>query len=918
MNTKIKIFYFFIIFFPFWAAAQQPVDSKGTTSTIGIKGTAGKTKIDTLGKDSLSVEITKNIQISKDALDDPVDYEAQDSIIFDNKNNLVHLYRNAVVKFQTIEVRAAYIVLNIKENLATAEPIKPPSGPAYGTPEFKDKDQNFKAGKMRYNFKTKKGIVYDVTTLQQNLHVLGEKTKFISRSATADTSDTDIIYSKDAILTTCDDPSPHYGIRAQKLKVLANKLVIVGPSNLEIGGVPTPIWLPFGFYPVSKNKQTGLLFPTNYGFQPNLGIGVQGLGWYFPLGKHYNLQVRADYYTRGNWGLYTITDYRYRYKFGGNLRLSYNNVSTEKLGVLEKDHTRTLSLLWSHNQDPAARPNQSFSANVNISTNAGSIQRNLTYDYRSAMRNILTSGVNFSKQFPGKPFSFNSGFTHSQNTQDHRMNLGFTANFPTQAMFPFRKAKNINFPEGVNDFLDQFSLNYNARAEARLSSIDSLLLRKESISNIRTGLTQSVSANAPIKVLKYITLSPNANFGQTFFFDRIKKVYKDTIIGNTEGKIDTLRYTDLVPVNTFDMGVSFNTTVFGTKQFKKGYFRGIRHKMNISGGFSFAPVLTRQSWFDSVRQVRQFSSGANQRVQYQRYSIFEGSINQVFDPGLNPKARKTLYFNLGNTLEAKVKGRKDSIAKRIRILDNFNIPVSFNLANDSMKMAHPISMGLTNNFFKGLVNVQLSWNITPYNRVKDVFGQWRYTNQKIWKTENLGKIGQFKIPKPFTMSSGNLNVSTGLTVRQMIDYLVKKEKTPNSVPDQSLASTNNNIDGLKSILSLVENFNVRYNYAIDFNNNTYSGRDTVYTSAHQVGIGGNIPLSTNWNINIGNIGYDFKNKGLPYIDIGITRNLHCWELSGSWQPTRNSFFFTLKVKQAPLDFLKLPIQKGNSNSFRGF
>lgn len=914
MNTKIKIFYFFITFFPFWAQGQKPPDPKADAIQIGIRGKAAQTSIDTLGKDSLKVNIVKDIPISKDALDDPVDYEAQDSIIFDNKSGLVHLYRNAFVKFQTIEVRAGYIVLNIRENLATAEPLKTETALQQGMPDFKDKDQNFKASKMKYNFRTKKGIVYDVSTLQQNLHVLGEKTKFVSGSATADTTDTDIIYSKDAILTTCDDPNPHYGIRAGKIKVLANKLVVVGPSNLEIGGVPTPIWLPFGFYPVSKNKHTGLLFPTNYGFQPNLGIGVQGLGWYFPMGQHYNLQVRADYYTRGNWGLYTITDYRYRYKFNGSFRLSFNNVASERLGYLEKDNVRTFSLLWNHTQDVAARPNQSFSANVNISTNAGSIQRNLTYDYRSATKNILTSGVNFSRRFTGKPYSFNSGFTHNQNTQDHRMNLGFIANFPTQAMFPFRKAKSLQYADGLNDFLDQFSVNYNARAEARLSTIDSLLLRKDSFTKIRKGLSHNLSANAPVRVFKYILVSPNANFGQTFFFDRIKKIYRDTVIGKNEGKIDTLRYADLVPVNTFDMGISFNTTVIGTKQFRRSFFRGIRHKMNISGGFSYVPVLSRQSWFDSVRQVRPVSAGANQRVQYQRYSIFEGSINQVFDPGIHPRARKTLYFNLSNTVEAKIKGRSDSVAKRIRILDNFNIPISFNLANDSMKMAQPISMGLTNNFFKGLVNVQLNWNITPYDREKDVYGQWKYTNQKIWKTQSLFSAGSLRIPKPFALSSGSLNIATGFTIKQLMDYISGKEKSPEQQSNQEATA----IGELRNITALVENFSIRYNYAIDFSRNTFSGRDTIYTSAHQVGVSGNIPLSQNWSVNIGNIGYDFKNRGLPYIDLGITRNLHCWELSGSWQPTRNSFFFTLRVKQSPLDFLKLPIQKGNANSFRGF
>lgn len=921
LRTKIRLFSIVCMFFPLWILAQQPQKSADTT-VLPLKNSSTTTAIDTLGKDSLSVNIVKNVSISKDALDDPVTYEAQDSIIMDNKNNLVHLYRNAIVRFQTIEVKAGYIVLNIKENLALAEPLKEKSGALVGVPDFKDKDQAFRANKMRYNFKSKKGIIYDVQTQQQNLYVLGEKTKFVSRDATKDTTDTDIIYSKDAILTTCNDAHPHYGIRANKLKVLANKLVVVGPSNLEIAGVPTPLWLPFGFYPISKNKHTGLLFPKEYGFQPRLGVGVQGLGWYFPLGKHYSLQVRSDYYTRGTWGLYTITDYKYRYRFSGSAQLSYNvTADPEKVSELKTPKTKIFSFRWDHRQDAAARPNQTFSANVNISTNATSIQRNLSYDYANATRNILTSGINFARQFPSKPYSFNAGFTHNQNTSTHQMDLMLTSSFPTQAMFPFRKMKSASLPEGVNDFFDQFSINYKAVAEAKLNTIDSLLLQKDTWSKVRKGINHSASINAPVKVLKYITLSPNANFEQSLFFDRVKKTYKDTIIGTTRGQVDTKIINQLSPVSSFNTGVSFNTTLFGTKQFRRGFIRGFRHKLNISGGFSYAPILLKQSWFDSVQTSRTLSSGGNQTISYQYYNIFEGGSNNRLSNTYNPnqKASKTLYFNFGNTLEAKIR-RRDTTVK-FPILQNFNIPISFNLANDSMKMAHPITMGLVNTFFKGLINVQLGWNVTPYERIKNKNGNWVYINKRVRQTQTLTHIGNLRVPKPFNLDNGNLNVGTNFTIRQLKEIFVKKDTATSKIaikPSTQNPNDKNFITDLPSILSLIENFSVRYNYAINFNRNTFSGRDTVYTSAHQVGIGGSIPLSKNWNFNIGNIGYDFKNKGLPYIDLGISRDLHCWELAGSWQPTRNSFFFTLRVKQSPLDFLKLPIQKGTQNTFGGF
>jgi hypothetical protein len=281
-------------------------------------------------------------------------------------------------------------------------------------------------------------------------------------------------------------------------------------------------------------------------------------------------------------------------------------------------------------------------------------------------------------------------------------------------------------------------------------------------------------------------------------------------------------------------------------------------------------------------------------------------------------------LTLRNTLEAKIKTRRDTVARKIRLLDNFTIPLSYDFSRDSLKFSERIPMSLTNSFFKGLIRVQLDWAVTPYLRAKNKYGTWQHTNDYFWKNESLGKIGKINIPKPFELSEGRMNVSTGFTIRQMLEFFTKKDTATQKVEIKPATQKNPSeakptAKELPSITSLIDNFSVSYNYSIDFNKNTFSGRDTIYTGAHQIGISGNIPLSKKWNLTIGNIGLDFSNRGqLPYIDIGIVRNLHCWELSGSWQPTRNSFFFTIRVKDSPLDFLKIPVQKGNNNSFGGF
>ncbi|MBL7810354.1 MAG: LPS-assembly protein LptD, partial [Saprospiraceae bacterium] len=234
-------------------------------------------------RDSATVDLSK-IKFSNDGLDEEVAYTAEDSMWFDVKNKQVHLYGGATVTYTTLNIKAGYILLDYGNNEISAQPLPDTSGLPVGLPDFKDGEQQFTASKLRYNFKSKKGIIYEARTKQEDLYVLGEKAKFVN-VVSADTSKKarNIIYNEDAIITTCDDPHPHFGIRTQKLKVIQDKLVVTGLSNLEVGGIPTPLIIPFGFFPVTKTRKAGLLIPKDFDFRTAEGFGFEGLGWYQPI-----------------------------------------------------------------------------------------------------------------------------------------------------------------------------------------------------------------------------------------------------------------------------------------------------------------------------------------------------------------------------------------------------------------------------------------------------------------------------------------------------------------------------------------------------------------------------------------------------------------------------------------------------------
>jgi len=289
-------------------------------------------------------ELTPDVKISENSLDTKVEIGAKDTMIFNNTENKMHLYGDAFVKYQGIELKAGYIVVDLDSNIAVAQTHVDSIGQEAGKPTFTDGSQNFQANKMRYNFKSQKGLVFGVTTTQSNLFLTGSKTKIISRDVLKrDTSFTEnILYNRKAIFSTCDLPHPHYGIRSSKQKVIADKVVVAGPSNLEIGGIPIPVVLPFAVFPLQQVQSTGLIFPQGYEFSPELGFGLDRVGWYFPINDYVDLSLTGQIYWHGTWGINADSRYRRRYKYNGSLALSYASRRT----IDNSFRTNTYAIRW--------------------------------------------------------------------------------------------------------------------------------------------------------------------------------------------------------------------------------------------------------------------------------------------------------------------------------------------------------------------------------------------------------------------------------------------------------------------------------------------------------------------------------------------------------------------------------------------
>ncbi len=844
----------------------------------------------------------RELRLSPDSLDAPVRLRSRDSMYLDVKNKMLYVYGEGQVDYTTITLKADLITFDFEAQTVTAEGRTDSLGRTTGLPDFKNEDQSFTARRMRFNFETMKGIVYDARTMQQGVHVHSKKAKFIGAR---DTLQDDIIYNQDALFTTCDLPHPHFGIHSKKQMLIPNKLVIVGPSNLEIADIPTPLWLPFGFFPLTQGKRTGLIFPRDYEYSDQWGFGLRNVGWYFPISDYWDLTLTGDIYLKGTWGINAHARYRKRYKHNGSLTVGYARRRVEVEGVPRFEPSMTFR--WSHNQDASAHPYQSFGGSINIQTN--NFQRVNRNDAQSVLQSQLTSNLSWSRRFDG-PYNLSVNFTHSQNTNTRQMTISFpNINFQTQTLYPFRRKNRV----GPERWYERFNLRYTGEARNTFTAQDTSLFRRQTLQDARYGVRHTVSSSASFNVFKYFQVGPNVSYKEVWYFNTIRKeftfdpdtaIQPDTLYNpddSTDFQIvyDTLNYgtvRDIVewglkPLRQFHAGFRVGTNLFGTVLFQKGRVRGLRHLMKPSVSFNYSPDYTNPGWgyFDYVQtDIRDPDA-------LQRYTIFEQGI---FDKPSASGRQMAISYNISNTFEGKFWSRRDSTVKKVSLLRSLNVSGSYNFAADSLRWT-PVRMSGNTAFFNGITTLSFGAEWDPYQL--DADGR---------------KIDRFyfdQTGKPLRFVQATAALSTRMTVQRLRDLfrgIHTDEAAAQRPPGQERPQE-------EDLLSLFENFSISH----QINVRAEAEGDSVVTKVtiHNLSMRGNVQLTPNWSLTVGNIGYDFVSKRITYPDLGFYRNLHCWEMGFNWQPLRGTYSFFLRVKPGALDFINIPYSKNNVDAaFSGF
>lgn len=879
----------------------------------------------------------ETVAFAKDSLDAPVEYTSTDSMHYDIANEQIHLWGSAEVKYQELSITAPYIIFNWGENLVTAQRGVDSLGQSQAPAKFTDGEQQFTAGGMRYNFKTNKGIIFDVKTTQGNdLFVLSNRAKFVGQGSDSTQVD-DVVYSRNSIFTTCNHDRPHFGIRSRKQKVIPNKVVVVGASNVEIMGVPTPLWLPFGFFPITKGRRAGMIFPRDYEFSEQWGFGLQNIGYYTPISPYLDLTVTGNVYTRGTWGVNVASQFKRRYKYNGRVAIGYSDRrSTGSDGFPQSQ--KSFSINGNLNQDSKAHPTRRISGSINIQTNNfQALNRN---DAQSVLTNQLSSNVNFTKTFPDKPFNLTASFNHSQNTSTREVRISFpNVNFQMQRIYPFKRTRS-----NKEAWYEKISLQYTGELQNQITATDTTLFAPETLDNARFGARHRINSDAAFRAFKYFNITPSVRYTEAWYFKTLERSFDPTLtiavdtVFNDDSTdfivvVDTTAYGEILddqvfgfqPLRQYNAGVSINTQIFGTRLFRKGFIRGIRHVIKPSLSFNFEPDYTRES-LGYFREVdSDLRPEFNERI---GYTIFQGGI---FGQPSGSGQQMSLGYSINNIFEGKYWSRRDSTEKKFKFFDNLVINGNYNFAADSLNFS-PVNMRGTTRLLKGLTTLNLNAGFDPYDVEYDENGNASRSTSFFWDRTN----------RPLRFVNASARINTQMRVSRIIDLFTKKsdgdraggrlettnatiKSTPDAPEDpfdfrnpQGGGRENNapQVETLEDFWSLFANFNISHQLVLNLDR--LENRDTFYIQTNSLRFSGNIQLTDKWRIDIRNISYDFVRNSLVYPDIGFARDLHCWEMGMNWQPERGTYSFFIRVKPGTLDFLEIPYQKNNADAFGGF
>lgn len=940
LRTKSFIILFISAVVCAWAGSSSllPVKKHEAGKTDG-KGSNDSTKIetaeiDTLSMDSLqlavyhhnkavddSIRADSINRASKQGIDAPVTYSANDSLVYDAMTKDAKLYGNSEVKYENMDLKSDKIRMNLDSSLvhATGSLDSTEKSGIKGRPVFVMGADNYDTDTIAFNFKTKKGLVQNALTKQEDGFL---RSKLSKRTATGD------VYLAHGRYTTCDKEHPDFYISLSRAKVRPGKDVVFGPAYIVVADVPLPFAIPYGFFPFTKSYSSGFIMPS-YGDEQNRGFYLRDGGYYFAISDKMDLKLIGEIYTKGSWGLTATSNYRKRYKYNGSFLFSYQDTRTGDKGMPDYAKQTSFKLQWSHRQDAKANPFMSLSASVNFATSSYE-RNNLTsmYNPQSLTQSTRTSSVNWSTTFSSIGMTLSSTANLSQNMRDSTISMTLPdLNISISRFYPFRR----KHAAGDERWYEKIAMSYTGQFSNSINTKENKLMHSSLIKDWRNGFQHNIPISANFTLFKYINLNPSFNFTDRMYTNKVTKSWNE----RTQTEVADTTY-GFHNVYNWNLSLSASTKIYGFWKPNRKLFgdkvQAIRHVITPTVSFSYAPDFSasRYGYYQTYQKT-----DADGNVSLVQYSPYQNELYGV--PGRGRTG--SISWSFDNNIEMKVKSDKDSTGfKKISLIDQLGWSMSYNMAAKEKPLSD-----LT-------VNLRLKWWKNYTFNMTGVFASYAYElddqgkpyvgNRTYW---GMGKWGRFqgmsqnisytltpeKIKKLFGGAKDDDTKKNKKSDDDEIDTDIESNVDDTMIDAQHGASKDDkggkaDTDGdgymrFSMPWSLTFGYGITMSENTDINKFNYKTMRYPYKFTQTLNVSGNLRISDGWNISFSS-GYDFDNHKVSMTTASLQRDLHCFNMSCSVVlAPYASYNFTFRCNASTLtDALKYDKRSGYSNAVQWY
>lgn len=848
------------------------------------------------------------------ALDAPVTFSSDDSMVYDAKSKVARLYGNSKVKYQNMDLASDRIHMSLDSSLVRATGTADTAGVIFGTPVFTMGQDKYESDTMAFNFKTKKGFINNVYTEQQDGYLSSQHSKRDSSG---------VLYLEHGRYTTCDQPHPDFYIALSRAKVRPGKDVVFGPAYLVVADVPLPLAIPYGFFPFTKSYSSGFIMPT-YGDESSRGFYLRDGGYYFAISDKWDLKLLGEIYTKGSWGLSVASNYRKRYRYNGSFFFSYQNTKNGDKGMPDYTEQTSFKLQWSHRQDSKANPFSSLSASVNFASTSYE-RNNLTsmYNPQSYTQSLRTSSVNWSTTFSSIGMTLSGSANLSQNMIDSTVSLTLPdLNISVSRFYPFKR----KHMAGKERWYEKISMSYTGQLSNSIDTKEEMLFKSNLIKDWRNAFQHNIPINANFTLFNYININPSFNFTDRMYSNKVMKSWDEQ--AQVERADTTYGFYN---VYNWSMSVEASTKMYGfwvpSKKIFGDKIQAIRHVITPQVTFSYAPDCGSR-YYDTYQKT-----DADGNVSLVEYSPYANGLFGV------PSRGKTgsITFDVSNNIEMKVKSDKDSTGfKKLSIIDELGFNMGYNLAAKE-KPWSDLTVRLRLKWWKNYTfnlnavfatyAYELDEKGTPYvsnhtEYSKGRFGRFQGLSQNISFTLNPEKLkkwfgGGDDEKEDEEDTENDEDNDTGVE-SNIDDDMVNGQK---SAKKKNSGKAETDEDGY---MKFSMPWSLTVGYGISMRDNTSGKFNTKtmrypYAFTQTLNFSGNIRISDGWNISFSS-GYDFENHDISMTTASLSRDLHCFSMSCSVVlAPYTSYNFSFRCNAATLtDVLKYDKRSGYSNAVQWY